>query len=119
MTIDARGARENILAIVGADVVRNLTVTSGGSAYDLSSATLTITVRDVSDYDYSTPQSVQSETSYSQTITDAAAGEFTFKIPKTAFAQKSGQEMSYQLLMTESGNDKCLMSGSISVQGIQ
>lgn len=114
MSINGRGAYAPVNAVSSGDVVKSGAVTSDGSVYDLSSATLSIIVLDVTNSDVS-PKTIGT---YSQTITDAANGLFSFEIPKEAFVNKNGCEMSYRLIKTENGNDVCLAQGPINVEEV-
>lgn len=115
MSVNARGAYAPIKAIVGADVVKSCAVTADGSARDITGATLTVIVKNNSDPSGYGVRGSQSTSSHAQTITDAANGLFTLHIPKSAYADKEGEEMSWQLVMTENGKDTCLAYGPLEL----
>lgn len=90
------------------DLVRAMAITDAGVARDLSSTTINVIVRDGD-------TSESKLATYAQTITNAAGGLFTFKIPKTLFADRAGGELYYQLIITADGNDITYMSGALNV----
>lgn len=111
--INATGATVNIQAVAGSDIVRNYTVTTAGSARDLTNATLEVVVNDV--HDNCPPKIIGT---YPQTITVAADGTFKFKIPYSALVNREGEEMSYGLFITEGGDRVCLQSGMITIREV-
>lgn len=107
------GAWHNLIAVTGGDIVSTVEVTADGSPRDLSSASIEVVVEDVRGN--CSPRTIGT---YSQTITDAANGLFTFKIPYTALINLDGEEASYKLFITENGDRRCRMSGNIIVQEV-
>ena len=85
---------------------------SAGNPVDLTDKTITAVLADIPD-DGSYGGSI---TEYSQVITEAAEGEFTFAIPYAAFTNKAGQCLSYSLYMTSGGVRQAYLSGIISVK---
>lgn len=114
--IDARGAQQDFDVTASAGVRYDGAVTDDGSAYDLSSASLTVVVRDdeaqASDYGGTN----SSETAYTQTISgDGTGGLFTLLIPYSEFTNKQGGRLTYELYMEESAGRTGLMWGYINV----
>lgn len=116
MSIDARGAMSPIYVIEGADTVKSGAVKSDGAARDLTNATLSIIVKDACEDGGYGQATVQSELAYSQTITDASGGLFTFYIPKEAYSDKEGKSLTWQLIITENDYDTALGYGPVYVQ---
>ena len=111
--INTTGAIVNFTAVSGGDIVRTYNVTAAGVARDLSNATIEIVVKDIQDN--CSPKIIGT---YSQTITDAVNGAFTFKIPYAAMNNLDGEEMSYRLYITENGDRICHQSGIITISEI-
>lgn len=115
--IDARGAQVDFDITASAGIKRSGAVTAGGLARDLSNATLTVVVKDdreAMNINYG-GTAYGSETSYPQTITNAASGLFTFYIPPAEFTNKEGGRLTYELYITEDGYKTGLMWGYINV----
>lgn len=111
--INAAGEPVDLIGITGGDIVRNYTVLTAGVARDLTNATLEVVVNDVQD---NCPPKVIG--TYPQTITDASAGTFKFKIPYSALVNREGEEMSYALFITEGGDRICQQSGMIVIKEV-
>ena len=104
---NARGVQNNITATASGDIVKSMAFTAAGVAVDLTGQTIDVIVKD---------DDGSADKTYPQTITNAAGGLFTLKIPKAAMTGKEGEELSYELLKTDaSGNIVPYMYGEIQV----
>lgn len=113
MSINAIGAREPIRATINADVFNTAAITADGVARDLTDAVLSIIIQDDNQ---GCPKTIGS---YPQEITDAAAGLFNFNIPKVAFTNLSGEEVSWNLVITENSIPISLALGTVLIEGIE
>lgn len=118
--IDARGAQLDIDAAASVGIFETMSVTSDGSARDLTNETITVVVKDDSergsDYGRDYEGADGSHSTYSQTITDAAGGLFNFEIPASEFALKEGGRLTYEMYLTTSAGKRLgLMFGYLNV----
>ena len=100
--VDARGIRLDFDVSASAGIYRTMQVTADGSARDLTSETISVMVKDDKHQARDYGGQYGSETTYAQTITSAADGEFDFYIPPDEFTQKEGGQMTYEMKLTNS-----------------
>lgn len=116
--LDLRGAQLDLDITASAGVYRESSlVEEDGTAFNLTNYTLVVVVKDDKEQfrDYGGEHG--SETSYSQTITNAANGEFTFYIPPSEFTYKEGGTLTYELYAQDAnGNRTGMQWGYINVQ---
>ncbi len=105
--LNARGAYLKIDVVASSDMERSAQITNSSVASDITGNSITVVVKD---------DNKGKIGSYAQTITTAASGEWTFKIPKAAFYEQEGEEMSYEAYMTTAaGVEIPLMWGEIDI----
>lgn len=109
-TIDVRGEQNNFNISASVGIYFNYTaINAAGSIYDLTDKTVMTVLKDDEDGNCS-------ESTYSQTITDAANGEFDFEIPASAFSNKESGQLSHETyIVLESGKKVGIMWGYINV----
>lgn len=116
-TIDTRGEQVNFSINASVGIYRNYTAyTPAGAIYDLTGKTITTVLKDDCGGGNSYGGPTYSETAYSQTITDAANGEFDFEIPSDAFTNKESGDLTHETYaVLENGKRVGIMWGYISV----
>ena len=113
--LDARGANLDFDVAASVGIKRSAAVTADGSAYDLTGCTILAVVKDDKDQASDYGGEYGTVLSYSQTITTAASGLWTFAIPAAAFRNKEGGRLSYEVQLTNGENDPCIMWGYLNV----
>lgn len=106
--LNSRGEYMPINAMASSDVNHSVEVKSGGSALDITGASLYLVVKDAQ-------KSNPIVGTYEQTITDAANGLFTLNIPKSVFTGKEDEDLSYELRMVLAGEDVPFAHGPINI----
>jgi len=117
-TIDARGEQVNFNANASVGIYTNLTAKPDSEAvYDLTGKTVVTVLKDFLKSPYST--SSISETSISQSITDAVNGLYDFEISPALLINKEGEELSHETYaLLSDGSRIGIAWGVISVSEI-
>lgn len=114
--IDARGAQQDFDVSASAGIFRTMSVTSDGSARDLTGESITVVVKDDEAQARDYGGQFGSDTTYAQTITDASGGLFNFEIPADEFTQKEGGRLTYEMYLTTAAGKRIgLMFGYLTV----
>lgn len=118
--INARGANRDFEVGASYALRRTCQVTTAGVARDLTDASVHVAVKDdcePGNPDYGDATTATNYETYDMVITNAATGEFVLLIPATAFLNKEGGRLSYELYMIENDDEPTgLMWGYLYVQ---
>jgi hypothetical protein len=114
---DNRGVWHPLSCLASVGVYEPWTYTADGTPVDITGYTFTVVVKDDEDSSPNYGLTAAPEITHVMTITDAAAGEFTFLIPASTFTGKEGGRLSYELRETQpDGTVQALAYGFIEVQ---
>ena len=115
--INARGEQVDIDVSAAAGIYRTYTAyTEAGSVYDLTGKLVVAVLKDDMDQARGYGSASNTETEYTQIITDAANGEFSFAIPASAFSNKESGRLSHETyVLLENGKRVGIMYGFINV----